>query len=192
MARRQPIEWIYEDDTALPAGGVNSSAHDMALWLLFQLGDGTVGSSTLAAAKAMQETHTAQTPIRGAHAADKWATVAGSGEDRLRYRSYAMGWFIHDYRGHTVLSHSGGIDGFRSRIAFLPDDGFGVIALANSDEDSVPLAAVQIAIDRALGVGERDWSHRFLQSAKQQEAQAQARVQAAMPPASCIPRLRFP
>ncbi len=63
--RRRAIEWVYEDDTALPAGGVNSSAHDMALWLLFQLGEGRIGGRSLLSADALRETHIAQTPLRG-------------------------------------------------------------------------------------------------------------------------------
>lgn len=105
-------------------------------------------------------------------------TVAGDGEDRIRFRSYAMGWYTHDYRGHTVISHSGGIDGFRSRMAFLPDDGIAVVALANSEETSMPLAVAQMAIDEALGVGDRDWSRRFRARVLKQRADSDASQQA--------------
>ncbi len=176
--RWRPIEWRYEDETATPAGGVNSSAHDMALWLQFQLADGRSGARALLSPAALHETHVPQTPVRGARAADEWVTVAGDGEDRIRFRSYAMGWYAHDYRGHTVISHSGGIDGFRSRMAFLPDDGIAVIALANSEETMMPLAVAQIAIDEALGVGDRDWSRRFRAQALKQRAESDAAQQA--------------
>ncbi len=42
QGRKQAIDWIYEDYNALPAGGVNSTAHDLGLWLQFQLNDGAV------------------------------------------------------------------------------------------------------------------------------------------------------
>jgi len=169
----RPIEWRYEDETATPAGGVNSSAHDMALWLQFQLADGGQGARTLVPQAALHETHVPQTPVRGAYSGDDWVTVAGNGEDRIRFRSYAMGWYVHDYRGHTVISHSGGIDGFRSRMAFLPDDGIAVIALANSEETLMPLAVVQAAIDDALGLGDRQWSSRFRAQAAGQRTKAE-------------------
>jgi CubicO group peptidase (beta-lactamase class C family) len=162
---------------SIAAGGINTSAHDMALWLQFQLSDGRSGAKALLSPAALHETHSPQTPVRGVGSADEWVAVAGDGEDRIRFRSYAMGWYTHDYRGHTVISHSGGIDGFRSRMAFLPDDGIAVVALANSEETSMPLAVAQMAIDEALGVGDRDWSRRFRARALKQRADSDASQQ---------------
>jgi CubicO group peptidase (beta-lactamase class C family) len=176
--RKHAIEWIYEDDTALPAGGVNSTAHDMATWLLLQLADGRAANQPLLSTPAFEETHVPQTPVRGEFADEDWTLVAGKGEDRIRFRSYAMGWFVHDYRGHTVWSHSGGMDGFRSWMAVLPDDGIGVIALANSDDGLMPLAVLQTAIDQALGVGDRHWDERFRKRAAERRAQTEAAAKA--------------
>jgi len=187
--RMEPIAWVYEDDAATPAGGINSSAHDMALWLLFELAEGKTGGQgnggQLVPAAALHETHIPQTPVRGAFAGDDWASVAGEGKDRLRFRSYAMGWAPHDYRGHTILTHGGGQDGFRSRMAILPDDGIGVVVLANADEALMPLAVLQTAIDDTLGVTDRQWSRRFHERAMQREAEAraaQAKIEAARVP----------
>lgn len=178
-ARMQPIDWIYEDYNALPAGGVNSTAHDLALWLRFQLGEGTVDGRTLLPAAALQETHVAQTPERGAFASSDWADVAGEGADRIGFRSYAMGWMVHDYRGHTVVWHSGGIDGFRSRMGFVPELGLGIVVLANSDQSLMPLAVFQTVLDHALGRGNQgDWSARFRQRADADRALASARRRA--------------
>lgn len=177
--RKQAIDWIYEDYNALPAGGVNSSAHDLALWLRLQLGDGTLDGKTLLPAAALQETHMPQTPERGKYAQSDWADVAGDGADRIRHRSYAMGWFVHDYRGHDVIWHSGGIDGFRSRMGFVPDLGIGIVALANSDESLLPLAVFQTALDHLMGLGSQgDWSRRFKQLADAKRAKSQARTAA--------------
>ncbi len=44
----------------LPAAGVNSTASDMAKWLLFQLGDGTWEGKRIISAAAMQEMHEPQ------------------------------------------------------------------------------------------------------------------------------------
>lgn len=175
--RKRAIDWIYEDYNALPAGGVNSSAHDLALWLRLQLGNGTVDGQALLPAAALEETHSPQTPERGQYAQSDWADVAGDGADRLRHRSYAMGWFVHDYRGHDVIWHSGGIDGFRSRIGFVPDLGIGIVALANSDESLLPLAVFQTALDHLMGLGSQgDWSRRFKQQADAKRAKSQART----------------
>ncbi|MHC9085209.1 serine hydrolase [Luteimonas sp. RIT-PG2_3] len=178
-SRMQPIDWIYEDYNALPAGGVNSTAHDLALWLRFQLGDGSVDGRPLLPAAALHETHVPQTPERGAFASSDWADVAGEGADRITFRSYAMGWMVHAYRGHTVVWHSGGIDGFRSRMGFVPELGIGIVVLANSDQSLMPLAVFQTALDHALGRGNQgDWSTRFRQRAETDRAAGSARREA--------------
>ncbi len=177
--RKSPIEWIYEDYNALPAGGVNASAHDLALWLRFHLAQGSVDGRPLLPAAVLAQTHQAQTIERGPHADSAWAEVAGDGDERIRHRSYAMGWFVHDYHGHQVIWHSGGIDGFRSRIGFVPSLGLGIVALANSDEGLFPLAVFQTALDHALGLGDSGhWSRRVLQRAQADRHAANERRQA--------------
>ncbi len=45
---------------------------------------------------------------------------------------YALGWSVIDYPdGTRVVTHSGGIDGFSSYIAFLPQHDLGVVVLTN-------------------------------------------------------------
>jgi len=176
---KQPIPWIYEDYNALPAGGVNSTAHDLAQWIIFELGEGGPESARVLPAASLHETHVPQTPQRGPFARSDWSDVAGDGPDRIRYRSYAMGWFVHDYRAHQVIWHSGAIDGFRCQMGFLPDSGFGVVVLANADESLLPMAVFQTAIDYYLGLGaSRQWSARFLARSREEYARFEAREQA--------------
>ena len=44
---------------------------------------------------------------------------------------YALGWGVSHRRGNRFISHSGGIDGFSSRLAFMPDHKWGVAMLVN-------------------------------------------------------------
>ncbi|MEO6390658.1 MAG: serine hydrolase domain-containing protein [Pyrinomonadaceae bacterium] len=46
---------------------------------------------------------------------------------------YGFGWGVQTKKGHRVISHSGGIDGFSTDIQRLVDDQVTVIVLANSD-----------------------------------------------------------
>lgn len=46
---------------------------------------------------------------------------------------YAAGWEVRDYRGHTIVSHDGSEDGFRSNHFFLPQIQFGGVIIGNSD-----------------------------------------------------------
>jgi D-alanyl-D-alanine carboxypeptidase len=45
--------------------------------------------------------------------------------------TYAMGWQVDPYRGHTRHGHGGGISGFSTFFARFPDDRITVIALVN-------------------------------------------------------------
>ncbi|UNI15924.1 hypothetical protein JDV02_002408 [Purpureocillium takamizusanense] len=46
---------------------------------------------------------------------------------------YALGWGVSSFRGKRMISHSGGITGFASKLQFLPDQKWGIAILANSD-----------------------------------------------------------
>lgn len=161
--RKQPIDWIYEDYNALPAGGVNSTAHDLGLWLQFQLNQGSVNGQSVLSSKALLETRVPHTPDRGRSSGrGQWSTAAGEDDDAFRHPAYAMGWFVHAYRGHDIVWHSGGIDGFRSLIGFLPDDDVGIVVLTNADQSMLAMATFQTLVDAALGRGVSDrWSQSF-------------------------------
>lgn len=177
--RKQQIDWIYEDYNALPAGGVNSTAHDLARWLQFHLNEGVAGGKQLISKAALHETHTPQTPQRGQFANSAWIDVAGEDEDAVRHPSYALGWMVHSYRGEDVVWHSGGIDGFRSMIGFLPRRQIGIVVLTNADQSLFANAAFQTVVDFTLGRGTAaNWSERFLTRATADQAAAKARREA--------------
>jgi tetratricopeptide (TPR) repeat protein len=48
-------------------------------------------------------------------------------------RYIGLSWFVSDYHGKTVISHSGGDTGFRSYLILIPEDTTGVVVMGNSD-----------------------------------------------------------
>lgn len=50
-------KYIRDPDPQSPAGGVSSTANDMAQWMRLQLGNGTLDGTELIAAAALAETH---------------------------------------------------------------------------------------------------------------------------------------
>ena len=44
---------------------------------------------------------------------------------------YGFGWFVDKVKGHTHISHSGGIPGFTSHLTRFPDDKLTVVVLTN-------------------------------------------------------------
>src|SRR5439155_1714181 len=64
---------------------------------------------------------------------------------------YGLGWFLQDYRGEFVISHGGGIDGFRAHVALVPKAGLGIAILANQGGNAMPEALKYSLIDQLLG-----------------------------------------
>lgn len=84
---------------------------------------------------------------------------------------YALGWSIRSYRGHRIIEHDGGINGFGSLMLYIPQLNFGLVMLGNSDDTGRIAHPLSMElIDHVLGVAspERiDWMEREEQKAKE-------------------------
>lgn len=161
-------------DNEAPGGSINSSARDMAQWVRLQLGEGTFEGRELVSAEALAETRTPQTIVP--FGADAQRTNPG-----LHFLFYAMGWTVQDYRGARLVQHSGGIDGLRSRVAMLPDQGVGVVILTNKGSwNSLHDVIRNRVLDAYLGAEPVDWSEIFLDDVRRQRAQADEAARAAV------------
>lgn len=108
-------------------GGVVTSVSDLAGWQRFMLTGATLGADI-------------RDGLLG-------PAVLADG----RRLPYALGLEITTVGGRRVYMHSGHIDGFRSALAYLIDDGVGVAVLANRDDTFPAEIAVRIA-GRLAGV----------------------------------------
>src|SRR5262249_40960848 len=142
--RLRPVAW-YPQAEPNPAGSVHAAGRDLASWLRFQLGDGTVDGKRLGSAADLREAHAPRVGIRleGAVRAEQPETVQ---------MSYGLGWVVQDYRGHELVSHAGLIDGFRVHLALLPREGWGVAVLANRHRTRMNLALSNALVDLLLGL----------------------------------------
>ena len=140
--------------TALaPAGAINSSAADMARWLLAQLG---AGQAAGADGKAV---------MSAATLARQHASHMALPEDRTfplsTRHAYGLGWLIGQYRGHRLAEHGGGIDGFQTECMLLPDDGIGVAVMTNTSSSVMAPVVAYRVLDELLGVEPFDWFTEF-------------------------------
>jgi CubicO group peptidase (beta-lactamase class C family) len=128
-----------------PAGAINSSAADMARWVLVQLAGGQLdGVTVMSSATAKRQL----TPHMLIPASDE---VPG-----LSSYAYGLGWLNGRYREHAVAMHDGGIDGFTTLCVLLPDDGIGVLVLTNTSAGMMHLTVACRVIDELLGVEPAD------------------------------------
>lgn len=116
-----------------PAGSINSSANDMTKWLKFILNKGATGDKRLVSEKGFTEWIAPQQKI--------------SPDGKF---SYALGWFVQEYKGKKVIQHGGNIDGFNSMVAFMPDENLGFVMLTNVSGSSLGGELISIIADGIL------------------------------------------
>jgi hypothetical protein len=86
-----------------------------------------------------------------------------------------MGWGINAYRGHLLIFHGGGIDGFISRVSFLPLDNTGIVILTNSDRGGSALCSIITynLFDRILKLSQVPWAKRIKERADKAKKDAE-------------------
>jgi CubicO group peptidase (beta-lactamase class C family) len=160
-----------------PAGAINSSAADMARWLLAQLAGGQLDGATV------------MSPATAKRQLTPHMLVPGSGEvPGLTSYAYGLGWAIGRYREHDIALHAGGIDGFQTHCMLLPDDGIGVAVLTNTSASLMDGVVACRVLDELLGAEPLDLfsflKPRFdARMAGTREAKAARRVVSGAPPA---------
>lgn len=136
-------------DNAAPAGGVNSTARDMASWMKFQLGTpGSFNGIELVSAETMQAI---QTP----KVAQNIGTVTAA------QNSYGYGLSITDFNGYRQLSHGGATDGFNTVYMLFPELELGVIVITNTFS-SFQQAVARTLIDHHMDTeADTDWNRLY-------------------------------
>ena len=129
-----------------PAGGISASAEDMAQWIKIQLGHGAIpGGGRLYSEASAEEMWRPETIIPVTPPPPPLDVQSPQLED------YALGWFVRDYRGHTIIEHDGAVFGFRALVDLIPETNVGFAVLSNA-EDGVPLVAIRDQLlDHYLG-----------------------------------------
>ncbi|HWK73730.1 MAG TPA: serine hydrolase [Povalibacter sp.] len=181
----RPVPWQISLRGGAAAGSAVANLDDLLRWTRFHLSDGrgVLQPATL------EELHAAQALMRGESPSSSfdatWRTVAEVSPNR-EPAAYALGWFRNHFRGHIYLDHGGALLGAMSDIAMLPEQGIGVVVLANSyGRGGVGLfntAVILRIVDVLLKAPPHDWNAVFLRQAQEEESrksQTEARLQAA-------------
>ncbi|MFL5403999.1 MAG: serine hydrolase [Gemmatimonadales bacterium] len=156
----RPVDPFASDNTN-PAGGIMSGAADMAKWLMVQLDSGRVadGSRLFSPASARQlwrevtPTPTGEVPAGMDALVHLRPTVSG----------YALGIGVRDYRGHILRQHTGGLPGYVSKVAMIPDLRLGVAVLTNQESGLAFESIVYRVLDHYLGAQPPDYVGLFQQ-----------------------------
>jgi CubicO group peptidase (beta-lactamase class C family) len=103
------------DRGGLGAGGLSSSALDMARYLGIYLNHGRSGATALASSAGAAELQRPGVP---------------TGVDGV---FYAMGWVVSQLHGVATVSHDGSDFGSHANVVLVPDRGWGVVVMENGE-----------------------------------------------------------
>jgi CubicO group peptidase (beta-lactamase class C family) len=120
-----PPDWPYRGWLTVygPAGGLMSSASDMAKWVALQIGDGAAGGRVILRPETM--------------AAIRAPRIYRS-TDSHGVSSYAMGWAFQSSPQTPWYLHDGETAGMHSIVAVYPEGQLGLAVLTNHPGNTIP------------------------------------------------------
>jgi len=140
----RPIAPFISDNTN-PAGGINSSADDMAKWMQVLLGGGKLPDGTqLFSERTLRQITGIVTPLSPSNWPPELAPLRNS------FAGYALGLNVRDYRGRKMWTHTGGLPGYVSRVMMLPEAQLGVVVLTNQESGEAFDAIAYHVVDHYL------------------------------------------
>lgn len=175
-------------DTAAPAGGLASSANDMARWMLIQLAHGALpeGDGRLFSEAAAKQMWTPVVLMEPRQWPGDLAPLTPN------FSTYALGWSIEDYQGVKLVRHGGAVFGFQTTVVLIPSKDVGIFVVINSEDGEAVLGLATELVDHYLGLPPTDWTERFVAFKRARAAKVLEALQAeTAAPADVGPSLRL-
>ncbi|MFT3827648.1 MAG: serine hydrolase [Chitinophagaceae bacterium] len=123
-----------------PAGGLNSTAPDMARWLsTWVMNNGNIIPKGF-----VTQSITSQVVTKPA--------LPNNDQPGSYFSNYGFGWFLTSYRGHYRVEHGGNIDGFTTTACFFPSDSIGIVVLCNRENSLLPAMVRNLLSDHFLNI----------------------------------------
>ncbi|MBL7995133.1 beta-lactamase family protein [bacterium] len=125
----QKIALEKSDATMHAAGGMFSTAQDLAKWLRIQMNGGKLDGKQVFPDSIIKMTHRVH-------------VVTNSDYGPFKRIGYGLGWYVGLYDQDTLIHHFGGFPGYHSHISFMPDKKIGIAILVNESEVGGRLASL--------------------------------------------------
>jgi CubicO group peptidase (beta-lactamase class C family) len=121
-----------------PAGGINTSVAELARYVQFQVGDGTVNGQQLLSPELMAEMHRPEvaapeldSSLMAAMAAKAQGLPAPT--SLIADTGYSLCWTTENFQGHRLLWHDGIVaPGYTAMVTLVPETRGGVAILTNA------------------------------------------------------------
>jgi len=150
-------------DAMAPAGAISSSVNDLSKWVLMQLNNGKFEDKEIVPVSAIAKTRLPHSILGNG------GTMFNTGHFAL----YGLGWFLEEYNGKKIVSHTGGVNGFVTSVTLVPEEKLGIVVLTNTDANNFFEALKWELMDAYLGLPYRNYSNRMLMNQKTRETQTE-------------------
>ncbi|WP_394221456.1 serine hydrolase domain-containing protein [Alteromonas gracilis] len=158
----EPTEPVYltkTDDSMQSAGGIITTAKDLANFVRMQVNKGKFNGKQVFPEAVIEKSH--QSLV--SH------TMFGSKQE------YGWGWFLRDIFGERILEHRGGYAGASTYVSFIPNQKVGLVVLSNQDKWGGDLAYALEKIVYAIALNKPEEEIRSLVEKRQLYAQDAAK-----------------
>jgi hypothetical protein len=165
-----------------PAGSISSSVNDLSKWVMAQLNKGKIGDKEIIPASAIARTWTPQ-------------SILGNGGSQFNtghFALYGLGWFLVEYAGKKIVSHTGGVNGFVTSVTLIPEEKLGIVVLTNTDANAFYEALKWEIMDAYLGLPYRNYSAVMLANHKAGEADMEKMLKAKQDTINSKPQTALP
>jgi CubicO group peptidase (beta-lactamase class C family) len=155
-------------DNISPAGSISSSVNDMSKWVMTQLNSGKLNDRQVIPASALAQTWSPQ-------------SVLGNGGAMFNtghFALYGLGWFLEEYNGKKIVSHTGGVNGFVTSVTLVPEEKLGIVVLTNTDANNFYEALKMEIMDAYLGLPYRNYSGILLKGQTDNDAAREKQLKA--------------
>ena len=139
-------------DNLAPAGSISSSVNDMSKWVMMQLDNGRYNGQQVIPATAINQTRQPHSILGN----------GGSMYNKGHFSLYGLGWFLEEYSGRRIVSHTGGVNGFVTSVTLVPEEKLGIIIFTNTDKNEFYEALKWEILDAYLGNIYRNYSKVYL------------------------------
>jgi CubicO group peptidase (beta-lactamase class C family) len=139
-------------DNLAPAGSISSSVNDMSHWMMLQIDNGKYKGKQVIPEAALANARTPHSILGN----------GGSLYNRGHFALYGLGWFLEEYAGRKVQSHTGGVNGFVTSVTLLREEKLGILVFTNTDANNFYEALKWEIMDAYLGLPYRNYSQVYL------------------------------
>ena len=153
MGKERILTQVLDAEAAAPCGSINASAADMAKWMAMWEEEGKLpDGQQLLSADGVHELWSPVDVVPSDAFGAVSALLAGP-----NLQDYALGWFVEDDHGHTIVEHSGAVFGALAALYFIPDKQVAFSVVINSEDGGARRAVVDYLLAYYLGQPQQDW-----------------------------------